>query len=57
MNKLYKLYIVLAAFIVLTTTFGLVVQRAVMSVYDASAASSSRFVDHKAAFDRLRLLG
>jgi PAS domain S-box-containing protein len=56
-NKLYKLYIVLAAFIVLTTTFGLVVQRGVMSAYDASAANSSRFVDHKAAFDRLRLLG
>ena len=54
MNKLYRLYIVLAALIVLTTTFGLVVQKSVMSAYDASAAASSRFVSHKAAYDHLR---
>jgi PAS domain S-box-containing protein len=40
----------------MTTAFSLLVQRSVMSVYAPSAAGSSRFVSHKAAYDHLRLL-
>src|SRR5260370_34847571 len=56
MNKLYRLYMALAAFVVMTTAFSLIVQRSVMSTYDASTAASSRYVSHKAAYDSLRLL-
>src|SRR5712664_509799 len=56
MSKLYRLYLALAAFVVMTTAFGLILQRSAMSAYDASADATSRFVTHKAAYDRLRLL-
>src|SRR5436305_4393836 len=54
MKKLYRLYIALAAFVVLTTAFGLVVQRNVISAYGASAAANNRFISHKAAYERLQ---
>ena len=58
MKKLYRLYIVLATFVVLTTAFIVLVQRNVMNAFGASAAASDRFVSHKTAYERLyRLAG
>src|SRR6266481_7134592 len=56
MKKLYRLYIALAAVVVLTTAFGLVVQRNLMSAYSASAVANNRFISHKAAYEHLQQL-